>query len=127
LPGAFVGRHPGVEVLPFVAADAASAVLLFRMSQAYTRRQARTQRHLHVLDCVRCAERQRCAAAARRRCAGPKAPTGDGHDESVGVRAPVFVEPMRDCGMHWVRCGVAVALQRKAAHSCATQAVLERA
>jgi hypothetical protein len=88
-----------------MAADAASAVLLFRMSQAYTRRQARTQRHLHVIACVRCAERQRCAAAACWRCAGPKAPTGVGHDESVGVRAPIFVEPMRDCGMHWVRCG----------------------
>lgn len=34
-PGAVVGRHPAVEVLPFVAADAVSAALLYRMTKAY--------------------------------------------------------------------------------------------
>jgi hypothetical protein len=32
-PGAVVGKHPAVEVLPFVAADAISAALLYRLSK----------------------------------------------------------------------------------------------
>ena len=38
--GLVVGRQPVVELLLFVAADAASAVLLYRLAQAYTLRQA---------------------------------------------------------------------------------------
>lgn len=36
-----MGRSPGVEVLPFAAADAASAVLLYRLAQVYASSQVR--------------------------------------------------------------------------------------
>jgi len=35
-PGNVVGSHPAVEVLPFVAADALSAGLLYRLSRVYS-------------------------------------------------------------------------------------------
>jgi hypothetical protein len=115
--GSVVAAHPAVEVLLFMAADAASAFFVYRISRAYAARH-RTVRgaHLHLPRAAVLlpdARTLRFSAPTTQRCSRRPASffRRGCQRKRLGLRAALSLESVRRCLLHRVRSGARALLR----------------